>query len=103
MQPIAPGEGFECRSGCFSPEACINALQIRALDVAREGLSATIGDRSTVETIKLVNGNLDSITARAAHLEAQDAALYEACGLYRLEKDGLITKAVEISDMPPLD
>ena len=58
MQPIAPGEGFECRSGCFSPEACINALQIRALDVAREGLSATIGDRSTVETIKLVNGNL---------------------------------------------
>ncbi len=103
MQQHSPENGFECRSGCIAKEACVNALSIRALHVARQGLSASIEDRSSLEAIKVVHGDLSSIQTRSDHILRQDAALYDACGLYQLERDNLTTDAVPIEDMPTLD
>ena len=99
MQQHSPENGFECRSGCIAPEACINALQIRALNVARRGLSATLEDRPTVDTIKAVHGGLSSIQTRSDHIAIQHAALYDSCGLYQLQADELTTEAVPVEQI----
>lgn len=98
-----PADGFDCASGCIGPEACMNTLQIRALHLSRKALSATVENPEAVETLKTVHGNLGSIETRTIHLKQQHAALYNACGLYQLEADGLMTEVINIADMPPLD
>ncbi|MEO5690761.1 MAG: hypothetical protein ABIQ64_01095 [Candidatus Saccharimonadales bacterium] len=103
MQQHSPENGFECRSGCIAAEACVNALSIRALDLVTEGLAASIKDKSSLEATKVVHGDLSSIQTRQDFITKQDAALYDACGLYQLQKDNLTTAAVPIEDMPTLD
>lgn len=103
MQQYSPEDGFVCPSGCISPEACVSARQIRVLDLAHRAFLTTIQNPGSIETIKAVHGDLNSISVQGEHLKKQSAALYEACGLYRLQADGLITEAVDVSDMPPLD
>ncbi len=102
MQQHSPENGFDCRSGCIGPEACINAFQIRKLHIARQGLSATLENRSAAD-IRKAQGSLSSIQAQESDIQKRDAALYGACGLYQMERDNLMTDVVPIEDMPSLD
>lgn len=95
--------GFMCPSGCMGPETCVNAIQIRALHVMREALDEVLVDDTQLYAIGVVQGGLGSVAVRSEALKKHHAALYASCGLYRNEADGLITEAVDVSDMPPLD
>lgn len=95
--------GFVCPSGCIGPEACINAIHIRALDATVRKLDGVLANEAHLKAVRVTQGNLGSIAVRSQTINAQHGALYGGCELYRLQADGLITEAISVDDMPPID